>query len=107
MNLQLFLEHIASTIGRTVEEVRDAVTPEYWKDMCEFGTVRGVPIFLAYVTARNVTSFERFGDGFCTRISERDLNPPATAPQEITLCLSGSYAKRFKREHPEFEYSAR
>jgi len=110
MNLHLFFEHIASVSGRDIREVRRELTPEHWKDMCDFGTFRGYKLFREYVHGRNrtenlqkVTGFESWQNGFCLRIPQRDFDSSANLGDRATLYLE-TYAEKFMEENREFEY---
>ena len=104
MNPKEFLRHIAEVTERNLEEISKELYPEYWKDMCDFGTFFGRDIFYDYVSRRGINTFQPYPEGFCVRIPELDFNPDASESDKINLYMVGTYARIFQEEHSEFEY---
>jgi len=104
MNSQEFLKHIAEVTGRNLEEISKELKPEYWKDMCSFGSFKGKDIFYDYVSKKRINRFQPYPGGFRVGIPELDFNLNASEFQRINLYIVGTYARIFKRERPEFKY---
>ena len=104
MNSQEFLKHIAEVTGRNPEEISKELKPEYWKDMCSFGSLKGKDVFYDYVLRRRINTFQSYPGGFRVVIPELDFNPNASKYQRINLYIVNTYARIFKREHTEFKY---
>ncbi len=104
MNTELFFKHLAEVTGTDVDEISRSLFPEYWKDMCSFGHVRAYKILQKYATNRKIREFESYPGGFRIKIPETDINPRGSKFSSINLYITGSYARIFKKEFPEFIY---
>ncbi len=99
VNKDVVLNHIAKSTNRERAYVESVVTVEYWKDIVDFTSYRGVDLFAEYLKTQDIQTISGSGRLF--------VKIPSTVFQEkrlisaVTFCIDNVYAAQFKRKYKD------
>jgi len=104
INKQAVLEHIAKVTNRNASDVGRAVTVEYWKDIVDFTSFRGVDLFANYLRSQGVREI-----GGTNRLAVPILFSQFqgdSSERTATFCIEGVYGAQFRsRYKSEFNFA--
>lgn len=104
INKEAVLEHIAKVTGKELSEIGRAVDVEYWKDMVNFGSLKGLPVFVSYLKNQGIKGVAGSDDKYFIKVpisSFQEANPRDTCE----FCIEGTYGGLFRYLHKkEFRF---
>jgi uroporphyrinogen-III synthase len=105
VNKQAVLEHIAQTTKKSASDLGRAVVVEYWKDIVNFTSARGVDLFADYLRERRIKEI-RGTSRLVVSIPVSDLGETTSSERTATFCIEGVYASQFKQRYEnEFNFA--
>jgi SOS-response transcriptional repressor LexA len=105
INRQVVLEHIAQTTKKSASDVGRAVVVEYWKDIINFTSARGVNLFADYLRERGIKEI-RGTSRLVVSIPSSDLGETTSGERTTTFCIEGVYASQFRQRYEsEFNFA--
>ena len=100
VNPKLLINHITETTGAEPVKVRKSVGLEYWKGMCNFGTLDGIDLFASYLKARGISELRRFPYGLGIEIPLTDVDKETHfRHEEVSLFVGGMYQGQFEKKY--------
>jgi len=105
INRQAVLEYIAQATNRPIRDVERAVNVEYWKDIVDFTSFRGVDLLAIYLESQKVQ--EIGGGGRLVVLISVSQFQEENSKRTATFCIEEPYSTQFKTKYKDrFKFAA-
>jgi hypothetical protein len=104
VNKKAVIEHIASTTQNSISEIERAVNVEYWKDIIDFTSSRGVDVYANYLRNQGIKKIKGISR-LSVEVPISRFQNSSSEKQMVTFCIEGIYAAQFRDKYKgEFDF---
>ena len=100
INKKAVIEHIARATNKDISYIEKAVNVEYWKDIVDFASFRGIDLFADYLRSQDIKEI-RGMDRLIVEVPIYRFQEELSQTRTATFCIYLSYSRQFRCKYAD------